>query len=113
MTTHPEEQTTIRIPGYRHIRDAKLIIRLEGNRNYTIVHLMHTPKLLLVSQTLKRFESQLPYFIRISKSELINPVFIDRVIKKDTNASFLRLVNGVCLLISRRRLADILPRLDT
>lgn len=103
---------TIRIPGYGHVFDTRLIIQFEGNGNYTIVHLKNNLKPLLVSQTLKRFEGQLPSFIRISKSILVNPDYVEQVIEESSKLVCLKLVTGKCVMIARRRLAYTLARLE-
>jgi len=109
MTT--QQETPLRIPGYRHLQNRQLISRLEGNGNYTIVHLQSGLKPLLVSQTLKRFENHLPHFIRISKSTMVNPNYVDQVIREDAKVIYLKLTNGLCLLVSRRRMVKTLARL--
>ncbi|MFD2937574.1 LytTR family DNA-binding domain-containing protein [Spirosoma flavum] len=109
MTAKPE--IPLRIPGYRHLQNGLLISRLEGNGNYTIVHLQGDHKPLLVSQTLKRFESILPHFIRISKSMMVNPTVVQQVIREDAKVVYLKLTNGLCLPISRRRIPETLDRL--
>ena len=102
----------MRIPGYGHFRDAQLVVRFEGNGNYTIVHLSTDERPLLVSQTLKRFESQLPGFIRISKSDLINPSYVQKVIQKEAKVMYVQLIKGPRLLISRRRISETLFKLS-
>ncbi|SFF32785.1 LytR/AlgR family response regulator transcription factor [Spirosoma endophyticum] len=99
------------LPGYRHIRDAQLIVRLEGDGNYTNVYLDANPTPLLVSRTLKWFEAQLPTFIRLSKSTLVNPGYIEQVRKVDAKTVYLKLVDKHQLLVSRRRVGETLARL--
>ena len=104
-------ETLLRIPGYRKFQHRQLISRLEGNGNYTIVHVQGDQKPLLVSQTLKRFESYLPHFIRINKSALVNPTYVDQVIRKGAKVLYIKLIDGHCLLVSRRRITQTLARL--
>lgn len=104
-------EVPLRIPGYRHIQSAQLISRLEGNGNYTIIYLRENVKPLMVSQTLKYFERQLPDFLRISKSSLINPIIVDRIIRVDAKTMQLRLTNCEQVPVSRRRIVDIMTRL--
>ena len=106
-----QQETPLRIPGYRRLKNAELIIRLEGNGNYTILHLRDEAKPLLVSQTLKRFEEHLPHFIRISRSTIINPHYAKQIIQEDAKVIYIKLTNGLCLLVSRRRIVDTLARL--
>ena len=108
-----QQETPLRIPGYRHLQNTQIICRLEGNGNYTIIHLQGQSKPLLVSQTLKRFEDLFPDFIRISKSTMVNPHYVDQIIREDAKVIYLKLTNGLCLLVSRRRMIETLARLDS
>ena len=99
------------IPGYRHFQHQHLISRLEGSGNYTLVHVLGTPTPLVFSQTLKRFESDWPQFIRISKSSLVNPRYIDRLVRQDAKVVYVKLIDGHRLLVSRRRIPQTLARL--
>ena len=110
MTTPPV--THLRLPGYRQPQSIPLISYLEGSGNYTIVHVQGDLKPLLVSQTLKWFEPNLPCFIRISKSVMVNPDYIKQVVQIDTKVMFLTLSNDLRLRVSRRRILDTLNRLD-
>lgn len=111
MTTQLKEGGMLLIPGYRHIQNAQLIIRMEGNGNYTVIHLRENPKPLMVSQTLKYFETQLPDFIRVSKSSLINPNAVDRIISLNAKTMYLQLTDSVRIAVSRRRIMDIKSKL--
>ena len=113
MIDQQKESKTLLIPAYRHIHDIHLIMRLEGKGNYTIVYLRSEPKPLLVSRTLKFFEPQLPDFIRVSKSLLLNPGYIEKIIKVNSKQLFLQLTDGVRISVSRRRIADTLARLKS
>lgn len=106
-----QEETPLRIPGYRHLQNRHHISLLEGSGNYTIMHVMNDPKPLLVAQTLKRFELHFPHFIRISKSVMVNPRYVERVIQENPKVVYLRLTNGLCLLVARRRILETLARL--
>ncbi|GAB4019172.1 LytR/AlgR family response regulator transcription factor [Spirosoma koreense] len=106
-----QKETPLRIPGYRYLQNAQGICRLEGNGNYTILHVQGEAKPLLVSQTLKRFEEHLPHFIRISKSTMVNPQYIDQIIWKDAKVIYLKLTNGISVLVSRRRTVETLEAL--
>lgn len=107
-----QEETLLRIPGYRHLQNRQHISRLEGIGNYTLIHVSNDPKPLMVSQTLKRFEQHFPNFLRISKSVLVNPRYVERVIKENSKVLHLELNNGLCLLVSRRRIPETLARLE-
>lgn len=105
-TQQQPQNDPLLIPGYRHIRDTRFMIRLEGNGNYTVIYLSDHSRPLMVSQTLKYFELRLPCFIRASKSSLINPAYIDTVIKQDSKTMYLQLTDGVSIPVSRRRICD-------
>ena len=98
------------IPAYRHIQDSKQIIRLQGNGNYTVLHLRASPKPLLITLTLKAFEGQLPGFIRVHKSSLINPAYVKKVIYEADKTISLLLTDGVRIAVSRRRTEEALAR---
>ena len=107
-----QEDIPLCIPGYKHLQDVRSIIRFEGNGNYTLVHLSTHSRPLLVSQTLKRFEDKLTSFIRVSKSDLINPNYVQKVIIKNTKVMHIQITKGPRLLVSRRRMVETLARLD-
>lgn len=107
MITLKQDSSQLLIPGYRHIKDRRLIIRLEGDGNYTLFHLKGYQKPLMVSQTLKYFENQLPGFIRVSKSSFVNPEYIDRIVKAQARSMYLLLTDGARVVVSRRRMAEI------
>ena len=104
-------ETPVRIPGYRHIQNAQLISRLEGDGNYTLIYLRDAVRPLLVSQTLKYFECQLPNFLRVSKSLLINPVVVDHIVRLDAKTVHLHLLDCGQVTVSRRRVVTIMARL--
>jgi len=89
-----------------------VIIRFEGTANYTIIHLSEN-KCLLVAKTLKYFEEKIPHFLRISKADIVNPVYIESVIKLDPKNLYLQLKDGKELRIARRRITLILTRIAT
>ena len=110
--THPVPQTSpLRIPGYGHIQDTQPIIWLEGSGNYTLIYLKDTRQPLMVARTLKYFEHHLPGFLRVSKSALVNPVYIRKVVKEDAKTMQLELLDGLTFVVPRRRIVDTLARL--
>ena len=103
--------TPLSIPGYRHIQDIQALNCLTGNGNYTWVEFVGEKKPVLVSQTLKHFERQLPDFIRVSKSVLLNPNYVVGTMREDARTVYLRLADERLVLISRRRLAETIDKL--
>jgi two-component system, LytTR family, response regulator len=101
----------IHIPNQKVLQNPASIIRLEGVDNYTNIYRLGEPVPFLASQTLLYFQKQLPDFLRISKSSLVNPAFVLRVVKKG-RATHLRLKDDTMLLVSRRRAADTLEALN-
>lgn len=83
------------------------IVYLEGENNYTKIF-MWQKKPLVVSKTLKEFESILPEdsFFRIHKSEIINLKYLEEYSNFDGGK--VRLKDGSSLEISRRRLSNFL-----
>lgn len=99
------------IPGYRRIQNNQSLIRLTGDGNYTRIELANETSPLVVSQNLKYFERQLPDFIRVSKSVLLNPSYVIGTTRQDSSTVYLRLVDGSLTLVSRRRMAEIINKL--
>ncbi len=107
MTTnqHPQNDFLL-VPGYKPIQNIQQIVRLKGDGNYTNIYSIDQAKPLLVSQTLKYFELQLLPFIRISKSFLINPAYIEQVIEANAKTMYLQFADGTRLPVARRRIVD-------
>ena len=86
------------------------IIRCEGDRNYSRIHLKDGRK-LVVSKTLKTFEELLPenIFLRIHKSNIIN---LHEVVKFSRGApGTVEMCDGTVIDISRGRKEEFLDRL--
>jgi two-component system LytT family response regulator len=83
---------------------------LEGNGNYTLVHFIDGSALLL-AKTLSLCMNELPQFARIHKRHAVNPQHIlDLKVNSPKTAEVL--VGSVWLAISRRRLPEVLERLQ-
>ncbi|MBO0953190.1 LytTR family transcriptional regulator [Fibrella sp. HMF5405] len=102
----------IHIPGYSALQHPELIIRLEGDSNYTNIYTLNQPRPLLVSQTLLYYQRQLPGFLRVSKSSLVNPAYVVRIVKKG-KVLHLRLTDDTMVLVSRRRMTETLTVLNS
>lgn len=109
---HQPTVNQLHIPGYRHLQDPDLIQRLDGDGNYTRITLVGQESPLMVAQTLKYFEAQLPHFIRASKSTMIHPAIIKGTIQTDAKTLHLQLSGGRQVLVSRRRIPRILQQLS-
>jgi two-component system LytT family response regulator len=86
------------------------IIRFESNSNYTFIYTANGKK-LLVSKTLKEFESQLePYqFMRIHKSHLVNTTHIKKFLKSEGSVI---LTDDTTLPVSSRRKEEMINLLE-
>jgi two-component system LytT family response regulator len=106
------EDTTIALPdqnGYAIIK-VKDIIRCEGERNYSRIHLMDG-KSILISRTLLEFDNILvPLgFIRIHRSHLINLKNVNRYLK--TDGGVIELMDKTLLPVSNKYKDDLLNRI--
>lgn len=80
------------------------IAYLEADINYTIFHLKDGKK-VVTSFTLKKYEknSYLQGFLRVHKSFLLNPDFIETIEKEGKKAT-VNMQDGTKVRVSRRRL---------
>lgn len=81
-----------------------LIIRLEGFGNYTWIYSQDHAR-FLVSKTLKRMAAELPGFVRVHKSHVVNWKYIKNpsIGHANTKTWTLQLVSGEMLPWSRSR----------
>lgn len=86
------------------------IVRCESASNYTVMHFIDRPK-LVISKTLKETEEILqPYtFLRVHHSHLVNLQQVVRYVK--TDGGFVETSDGVQVPISRQRKEQILALL--
>lgn len=108
----PIPTSPILIPGYAQLTNTQSIVRLAGDGNYSLLYLQQEPKPLLVSVTLKWFECRFAHFIRVSKSALVNPRYVVEVKRRGPREVYLELVDGTLVVVSRRRIAATLHRLQ-
>lgn len=92
------------------ILDKAKIIRLEGDRNYTIIH-CEDEKPLLTSKTLKEYEEQLEGgdFFRIYQSHLVNLNYVVRYLRG--RGGKIELKDGTQLSVSRDKKQTLLELL--
>lgn len=74
---------------------------LRASVNYTEFHLTDGRK-IVSSYTLIHHENQIKSFLRINKSYLINPTYIEKVNAVGSKRE-VQLRNGECIRVSRRR----------
>ncbi|GAB4039467.1 LytR/AlgR family response regulator transcription factor [Spirosoma gilvum] len=96
----------IKLPGYYKPIDPKFIVWFQGSGNYTFVYFADGNHMLSCC-TLLFFEQQLPDFIRVHKSALINPLFITSLKGFRFFNPSIELKNGVVITISRRRFSKV------
>lgn len=87
------------------------IVWAEGFDNYTWLHYANQPKYLSAT-TLKEFESQLPSFVRIHKSSLINPAHLVQIKRDSSGHLVMQMSNGMRIAVARRRAEHVRQRLD-
>lgn len=109
IDNHPVD--SIKLPGHRLPICSKAIIRLEGYGNYSWVHLSTQSRPLLIALTLKWFEDQLPAFIRVHKSEMINPNFVQKIELDGPQPVEICLFNEHKAKVSRRRFEQVLHKI--
>ncbi len=85
---------------------------LEADINYTIFHLIDGSK-VISSFTLKKFEQkyELRAFLRVSKSYLLNPAFIQCCQQEGKKAS-IELSDGKKVQVSRRKMGLVKGLID-
>jgi two-component system LytT family response regulator len=87
------------------------IIYLKSNSNYTIYYLQNG-ETFISSKTLKQTETnlQLMSFLRVNKSYLLNPDFINNI-SKEGNKITVKLKNGTQVSVSRRKVIALKQKL--
>ena len=100
----------IYFPRKRKYIPLQEIIMLQGEVNYTILHLLSGRK-MLIPRTLKRFESILGSydFLRTHRGFIINCIHLKSV---DSEGITMILTNNLHASISRRRRDDVNKRLN-
>ncbi|MGR3808891.1 LytTR family transcriptional regulator DNA-binding domain-containing protein [Jiulongibacter sp. NS-SX5] len=88
------------------------IMYLKADSNYTIFQFSDGKK-DISGFTLKHHQQkeELSGFLRVNRAYLLNPLYIDKLIKKDSKVA-IRLSDGTKTKISRRRLQQILPKAE-
>lgn len=106
LSARNHDEFTLAINGNAGMQFIKIsdIIRLEGDRNYTLFYLSGNRK-HLSSKTMKEYEEILSDkgFLRIHKSHLVNSTFVDVL----TQDGMVKMKDKSEVEVSRRRLPDI------
>ncbi|WP_162628219.1 LytR/AlgR family response regulator transcription factor [Arcticibacterium luteifluviistationis] len=92
----------------KEIANETSILFIKAEQNYSVFHLENGNQ-LTSAYTLKHYEKHLHNnnFIRLSRSFLVKRSFV-KEIDKQTNSSYAVLKNGSKILISRRRLQNVI-----
>lgn len=95
------------------IRQPALLTYLTGANNYTWVQFT-SGKRVLLSKSLTYFAGQLPHFIRIHKTALINPDFITEIQAppRPKMAGSVQMQDGTVLPVGRRRWIEVAKQLQ-
>jgi two-component system LytT family response regulator len=90
----------LKLKNYPLVED---IVYLKADSNYTLFYLQ-TGQVFIASKTLKQthLEHQFSLFLRVHKSYLLNPDFIDSI-SKESNKITIILKNGTKINVSRRK----------
>jgi DNA-binding LytR/AlgR family response regulator len=88
-----------------------LIIWMEGDRNYTRVHLLNS-HFQTLPYTLKYMSDRIPDLVRVHKSVLVNPRYVQMITMRGYRDYVLVLENGSLLPISQKRLPEAADKLN-
>ncbi|MVM30433.1 hypothetical protein GO755_10345 [Spirosoma sp. HMF4905] len=100
---------TIQLVGHPEPVLINSIVWLEGEANYTRVHYLAGP-FAIVTQPLHWFEQNID-FIRVHRSAIINPMYVQEFGQKRGRSGWIRLINGKVIPVSRTRLEQTETRL--
>lgn len=93
---------SIQLVGYSDPVIINSIVWLQGDANYTRIHHKDN-SVLVVAQPLFWFEQHLN-FIRVHRSAIINPIYVQEFVYKKGRSGWVRLVDDVTIPVSRARL---------
>lgn len=105
----------VKLPGLDLIAK-NTILYMAGDGNYTRVY-QTDGSVKLTSLTLSKVSLLLPDFLRVHKSSLVNPTYIQRIERPSSNRiGAIHLATNISLNVSRRKwatIADSVPAQDT
>ena len=87
------------------------IVWMEGDGNYTRVHLSNG-RIESLPYTLKLLAGKLPDFVRIHKSSLVNPMYVQELNSRGYRDYYMKLSSGHVLSVSRKRIQQITVNLN-
>lgn len=112
--TSMQPKISLKLPGLAEPVAIELIVCLEANINYVWLHYRQDDRdqKHLAAKTLKWVEAQLPGFIRIHQSLIINPAHIAQTTSYNAQHMMIRMGNGMSLPVSRRRVERVRQLID-
>ena len=100
------KQTISVLNGHRINVKLNNIKYVEGQRNYSVLHLLDS-KPIILSRTLMKLQAELSAFIRIHKGYLVNPKFITPNQLLSKTKLRVTLSTGEVLVVARRRMPHL------
>ncbi|MFD1142711.1 LytR/AlgR family response regulator transcription factor [Larkinella insperata] len=92
----------------QHYFPTSELIYLQGDGNYTWLHWVNRPSIIM-PKTLKQLAEMLPpgKFIRVHRNSIVNCQYVERLERLKAGLGIIHLVNGSALPVSRRRWESI------
>lgn len=90
----------------KQILDTNQIMYALGNGNYSNLYFSNG-KSELTSHTLKWYETGYPTLLRISKSAMVNPMYVKEGVKLSPATAYVTMHTGVKIAISRRMIKRV------
>jgi DNA-binding LytR/AlgR family response regulator len=109
ITLNAMPMKSIQLTGHPRPVPINTIVWLEGEANYTRVH-YEDETISLVTQPLHWFEQHLN-FIRVHRSAIINPMYVQEFVHKKGRSGWVRLINNKVIPVARTRLELTAARL--
>lgn len=100
----------IKLKGYKDSMPVDSISWLQAEASYTRVH-YQDGTFTLISQPLRWFEQHLD-FVRVHRSAIVNPLFVQEFVQKKSRAGWIRLTDGTIVSVSRGRLENTVVQLS-
>lgn len=103
--------TTLKVPGLHRPLPIDTIIWIQGDENYVHMHLLNG-RYYTLTNTLKWYDEQLPQFVRLHKSSLVNPAYVTHLKRANSRNVKAILSNGLSLRVSRRRIGPVIRQFE-
>ena len=103
--------STLKVPGIRKPVPIRSIVWIQGVDNYARLYFRNGQQ-FLATRTLKWFDDQLPQFIRIRKSVLVNANHVTHCQWEPCRSVLITVRTGVAFPVARRRVGLVAERLE-